>query len=54
MWKPPWYAGVEKKLIPLQWVVTLGLVIIVGLSIWAIVSGDNIKRTVWFVYLLSP
>lgn len=54
MKQPSWYAPLEKDLLPMQWFVDLGLIIIAVTSIALIFKRDSIMRTFWFVYLVSP
>jgi hypothetical protein len=54
MKKPPWYQKLEDYLRPRQDIVTLGLLAIIGISLYLLVKGDPVKRTFWLVYLISP
>lgn len=54
MWKPGWYAPIEKKLEPMTGLVIAGLLAIVLFSVWVLVKGDSIQKTSWLVYLISP
>ena len=48
------YKRIEKELMPTQWLVIVGLLVIIGISGYLIVKGDNVKRTAWLVYLFMP
>jgi len=51
----PWYKALNDKLEgEPEWVVNVGLLIIVAVSLWLILRGDRLSRTAWFIYLLSP
>lgn len=54
MRKPPWYQKLENFLNPHQELVTLGLLVIIGVSLYLLFQGDSVKRTFWLVYLISP
>lgn len=54
MLEMPWYKSVEKSLLPFQGLVVLSLVFIIAFTIYVIGKGDNVARTGWLVYLISP
>lgn len=54
MWRPPWYDRLEQRLMPAQWLVTLLLLAVIAVSIWALFSRSATMRTAWLVYLISP
>jgi hypothetical protein len=54
MIKMPWYEPLEKKLQPMQGLVLLGLLGVIGVSVYVLVKGDSIKKTGLLVYFLSP
>ncbi len=50
----PWYGKLEKMLMPAQGLVNLLLVGIILFSVYVIIKGDNVAKTGWLVYLISP
>jgi hypothetical protein len=54
MKQPSWYAPMEKKLLPIQWFVDIGLILIAVISITLIIKRNSVAKTFWFVYLISP
>lgn len=50
----PWYKKLNNILLPVQPIVIAGLVLVVLVSILAIMKGDKVQRTAWFIYLVSP
>ena len=53
MKQPSWYKPLEKKLLPMQSVVTLGIWLIIIISVWMLFQ-DPVKRTAWVVYMWMP
>lgn len=51
MFKPPWLAPAEKKLLPYQGAVSILLIIIILLSAWLVWKGSAVQKTAWVVYL---
>ena len=45
---------IEKGLEPVQWLVSVILVIIIGVSVWALLSKDKVRRTGWTIFMLLP
>jgi hypothetical protein len=54
MKKPSWYGKIEKTLLPVQIVVNMGLILIAIISLTFVFSKEPIKKTAWFVYMISP
>ena len=52
--KMPWYGKIESFLEPMQWLVGLLLLAIAAISIWLFFKGDNVVKTAWVTYVLSP
>ena len=54
MRQPSWYKKLESKLLPVQGVVDAGLIIIAIISVSLVIKKDNVAKTAWFVYMISP
>lgn len=50
----PWYKKLEESLLPAQGLVSILLIIIILVSIYALFSRNSVLRTAWVVYVLSP
>ena len=50
----PWYKAINDKLEGAQWLINVGLVIIIAISVMLILRGDRVSRAAWLVYLISP
>lgn len=51
MFKPPWLAPAERKLLPYQGAVYIILMLVILLSGWLFWKGTAVQKTAWVVYL---
>jgi hypothetical protein len=54
MMKVPWADPLEKFFRPMQGVVSFGLIAVILVSLYMLLSEDTLKRTAWFVWVVSP
>lgn len=50
----PWYKAINDKLEGHEWLINVGLLIIITISLVLILRGDRLSRAAWLVYLVSP
>jgi hypothetical protein len=48
------YDKLEHWLTPMQWLVSIGLMAIIGMTTYLLFSPNAVERTAWVVYMFMP
>jgi len=50
----PWYKSLNAKLLPMQNLVNVLLILVILISVYMLISKNNVLKTTWTVFVLSP
>jgi len=51
---PPWNKHIGRALEGSEALIVIGLLVVMGITIWALARWDNKFKALWLAYLISP